>query len=40
VLKGAGAVPWTRNPKKTLPLVSAVSGVLTKTLELKAAALA
>jgi hypothetical protein len=39
VLKGAGAVPTMRNPKKILPPLSAVIGVLTKTAALKAAAL-
>ncbi len=40
VPSGAGAVPTTRKPKKTFPLLSAVSGVLMKMLALKAAAFA
>ena len=39
VLSGAGAVPCTRNPKNTLPLLSAVMGVSINTVELKFAAL-
>ena len=33
VESGAGAVPWTRKPKKTLPCRSAVSGVFTNTVD-------
>ena len=32
VESGAGALPCTRNPKKTLPWPSVVSGVLMKTV--------
>jgi hypothetical protein len=39
VLNGAGGVCGIRKPKKILPLVSAVIGVLTKIVLLKAAAL-
>jgi hypothetical protein len=39
-VEGRRAVPCTRNPKKMLPLLSAVSGVLIKIVALKAAALA
>ncbi|HEY5444366.1 MAG TPA: hypothetical protein VIJ87_07855, partial [Pyrinomonadaceae bacterium] len=38
VLRGAGADPCTLKPKKMFPAESAVIGVLTKTVLLKAAA--